>query len=390
MSSPFSNVLPVLRAPSVALRYPSTYHVAIPGDRAGATPWAAFTAGQDLLTRAEVKSAGVSGDELLETAIANLTKRPAKWTVEASTGGFLGIGRSPCVLSFTDPFAAEQLLIEEFLKAAQHRLSPRIVIDSRIAYFAPKRGQIRAVLAEGNDASETPFVVRERELARATWDAAGDEAVCSAQLHPSSTFGNPFAVGELFAGTPGPYCPPFDSVRLMVMHSRTLGYVKNGSTAPKRKLMGELSLLLGVRDISGQATPLAEGTLSQLGLSFETSLDPMIAAIPALPVIDMGMLRSGRPLMGFRGNGAIDQLASVGSLKRLHAMLGDPFVVHIYSDSRVSATTADIPRAGVTIVQMVELCDPVPPNTFMTRGTLDYDLYTVSGGAITGVSRAEL
>jgi hypothetical protein len=154
--------------------------------------------------------------------------------------------------------------------------------------------------------------------------------------------------------------------------------------------MGDLSLVLGVSNFTGQRTPLTEGTLSQLGLSFETSLDDKMAAIPVLPVTEMGTLRTGQRVVGFRGNGAIDQLASVASLQHLHAILGDPFIVHVYSATRVAATTMDAPLAGLTIVQMVELCDPVPPNTFMTRGTLDYNLYAVSGGRITGVKRAEL
>lgn len=387
MSSPFSNVLPVLRTPQDARRDPDTYYVEIPGDRVGATPWAAFTTGDDLLKRADVVSSGVSGGELLKTAITNLSARPAAWKVEEAAGGFLGFGKTPCILSFTDEFAAEQLLVESFLKKAQTLISPKSINRSRVAYFAPKRGQIRAVAATTKTDQPTPYIARERELAKQAWEAAGADAVCPAVLHPSHTVGNMFAVSELFAGERHAYVPPADSVRLMVMHKKTFSYITSASTSPKREFVGDLFLFLGVRDENGQQTPLDDATLNELGLPFEASFDAMLAKVPVMPVIEMGRLKGGQPVVGFRGNGAIDQLASPESLGRLHATLGDSFLMHAYSHVRVAATKSDMPRTVEALFDLIELCDPKPPGVIMTRGTPDFEVYTVEGGKVTGTTR---
>jgi hypothetical protein len=386
MGFPFDQALPVLRTPAIARQDPTTFHIEIPGDRVAATPWAAFTTGQGLLTRADVTSSGVSGQKLFEKALENLVARAPTWKVEATTGGFLGIGKKPALITCTDPFAAEQILNEAFMAEARHLISPKHWNGSLVAFFAPKRGQVRAVLVHGKDTAETPFYIQELESAKATWQSAGAEAVCPAELGSSGTVGNTFAVRGRLDGKDEPYVPPLESVRVMVMHKKVLSYVTNGSTAPRREFLGDLSLCLGVRDENGQQTPLDEATLSQLELPFEKSLDGMIATIPILPIVDMGKLRTGQPVLGFRGNGAIDQLASARSLERLHATLGDPYILHAYSHVRVAATTADVPRTSSTLFELIELCDPRRPHVIMTRGTPDYEVYTVTGGRISGVS----
>lgn len=390
MTFPFPGVLPVLRTPEIARRDGATFHGEVPGDRVSATPWAAFTTGRGLLTRAEVDASGVSGGDLLEAAIGNLAARGATWKVEERSGGFLGLGKRPCVLSYTDEFAAEQLLVDGFMRAAHGLLSPKDVRTSKTAFFAPRRGQIRALLAETGDGKPTPFVERELGLAMQAWASAGDQAVIPAMLRRASVVGNTFTVARRFAGEDGPYLPPVENVRLMVLKKSALTYVANGSVAPKRKLANGLFLALGVRDPNGQQTPLPEATLGALGLPFEASLDRMIASIPLLPVLDMGRLSPSQPVMGFRGQGAIDQLASASSLGRLHGALGDPFVVYPYSHVRVAATTGGVPLTAAMLFELIELCDPRQPGVILTRGTPELDLYVVSGGRITGATSVQV
>jgi hypothetical protein len=373
----YEDVLPVLRAPAIARRDPATFHVEVPGNRVGAMPWAAFTSGGKLLERDEVARRGVTGATLFATALANLEARRATWRVEESAGGFLGIGKQAQVLSLVDELAAEQLLVPAFVKTARRLLTPKNV-NGTFAIFAPRRGEVRA-------AAES-FVARELERARATWASAGDAAVCPAQLGPSFTVGNTFAVGSVYGDDPGPYVPPIENVRAMVMTERTLGYVANGKTAPKRRGVGDLYLALGVRDANGAQTLLPEPVLAALGLSFDAALDERIATIPNLPVIQMAPLRSGHPVFGVRGDGAIDQLASANVLSALHAELGNPFLIHPYSHFKVAATTIAAPMSTDTLFDLVASADPPEPNVIKTRGTPDFVLYTVTNGTITAAT----
>jgi hypothetical protein len=177
--------------------------------------------------------------------------------------------------------------------------------------------------------------------------------------------------------------PLVENVRLMVVNKNSFGYLQNAGTAPTRKLAG-FYLCLGVRDANGQQTPLASETLSALGISFEKTLDEMIARIPSLPVIDMGRLSTGDLVVGFRGTGAIDQLASTASLRRLHETLGDPYVLHVHSHGPVAATIHSVPKTVPILSELIELADPRPPNVIMTRGTPDFVMYKVSAGKLAG------
>jgi len=383
MSSALADVLPVLRTPEHARADGETYHAEVPATRVAATPWVAFCSAGRLLSRVEVANSGVSSAALYERAVANLQSQSHSWAVEQASGGLLGLFKKPAVLSCTGAYAAECILDADFLKKATDKLAPKS-FGGGVAFFVPGRGQLRAVALETRDGEPSPYLGAELEAAQQQWAAAGADAVCPAQLGSAFVVGNVFSVGDLFAGEERPYVPPIENVRAMLLREGDLEHVTNGQTAPRRAFVEDLHLFIGVRDDNGSETPLDADALSALGLSLEASLDNMVGQIGELPVIDMGSV-SGQPVVGFRGKGAIDQLASSSSLARLHARLGDPFVVHVYSQVRVAATTSAAPRTAEMLYELIELCDPRQPNVILTRGTPDYRLYIVQGANVSGV-----
>ncbi len=383
MSNPFPNVLPVLRAPHVARRDPAVFHTEVPADRTGATPWAAFTCGRGLLSTAEVAASGMGGQALLQAAIAHLAQRPAEWKVEGKMGGFLGLGQKPGLLSYTDEFAAEQILVRDFLEKAS-RMLPAVP-----TFVIPRRGQIRAYtrnMANQGVMKDSPYVHAEMALAHQTYTTAGPEALCPAGLGTSNVRGTLFSVSSRFVPGQEPYVPPLERVQVLVLSTKAFKYTPGKpEKCPQRPLLEDLVVFLGVRDDNSSAFTLGAEALTELGITFENQVDQYIGRLPLLPVVEMGSTSAGTPVVGFRGLGAADQVVSPASLSRLHAYLGDPYQLIQYSPVRVGATTANFQLNARSLLELVEIVDPREPGVIMTRGTPNsYGSFTVSGGKLVG------
>ena len=317
---------------------------------------------------------------MFDLARANLALRSPTWNIEETTNGFLGFGKTPSVLSYVDPFAAEQILNKSFMRAAWDILSDDPVFRRPIVFFVPKRGELRAVSMIGKQNAGIRRYDRELERAKAAWSSADIDAVCPAELENPNTAGFAFVVGDRFDGKAERYCPLIENVRPLVVQEKTLQYATNGSTAPKQKLTDDLWLCLGVRDDDGDIMLLTTAQLQELELPFEASLEKMIAQIPALPLVGLGELSTGEPVVGFRGNGALDQLARADSMMRLHERLGNPCMMHVYRPEFVSATVADVAWKRETILEMVALFNK--PRGSVPMNAPEYTFYSVMGGRV--------
>jgi hypothetical protein len=272
---------------------------------------------------------GAHPDQLAPTAIANLARYPAQWTLLTKAGGVLGVGARAAMLEVRDELAAERMLLPMFIEGAQRQL-----MQPGALLFAPMRGILRATLAAGEPAIEA-VINKEKGDAVMAYDAtvaAGGEAVSAGWFR---TAGAPGQATECIApvgvGRDRAYVPAYDRIvpklegpdaRLWweATPHRTLGALGAHADNPHAP-----RLTLGVRGPTRFHHLLAASyqALRTDFASLERVAMTRFAATPMVPEeIDGGAIMVG----GFRGTGAAEQLLVGPAMLDLHRRLGAPIL----------------------------------------------------------------
>jgi hypothetical protein len=290
-----------------------------------------------LIGHSDLQSMTMTIDQLLQHAIAHVSQWPPNWQVIAKAGGVLGVGAKPAVLELRDELATERLLDASAIDHAQRMLG-----HPQIVFVSPMRGIVRAILEpfDGNAAIHAQLT-KEKGEAVAAYDAnlaANAEAVSAATFAPR---GVPLqyieTIAPLGGGRERSYIPRQDRIVPKIEARESQFFwdliphhdITHGPAA--------LRLCVGVHGPT-RFFHLANDTYTAMRFDFGTM--QRVAMANLLP-LRPEEIDPQYKIVGFRGQGAPEQLLIPASLFELHRMLNAPSLrVAIPNDRLLVAVAA--------------------------------------------------